>query len=323
MQKAIRTTLVAAAIGGGIVSAGCRSGSGMNLFARKGPSAEALAGTGPSTTYPAPPSGSATPQAIASIAGGTSSGNPNSTPSMMPGVSPGSLPGMSPGSSLGTSYAAAAANGISGQTVGYRNGPAPSYGGGPPKNLAGPPSNPGIKPPSGYGFGGSPNTPAVATNNPGPSNPGLNTPDPSGSGSTVMANNDPQSSGSAPVGMTFPPIGQAMNSIAPPKTTTSLPPGLMTGSGSADSGAADTGQSMGMSLPSSLIPTGPTNSSTTASSQPAAANPSVQTAGLPGSEDASAVMTTSGFSPGSIGTASGSYPGTATPPSSNRGSFYR
>lgn len=51
---------------------GCRSMPGRNMFGfRSQPSAEALAGNGPTTTYPAPPSDSATPEAIASIAGGT------------------------------------------------------------------------------------------------------------------------------------------------------------------------------------------------------------------------------------------------------------
>ncbi|GAA4466440.1 hypothetical protein [Novipirellula rosea] len=42
------------------------------MFARRSePSAEALAGAGPTKTYPAPPSATATPEAIASVAGGT------------------------------------------------------------------------------------------------------------------------------------------------------------------------------------------------------------------------------------------------------------
>jgi len=54
------------------ISTGCRSMPGRNLFGfRKGPSAEMLAGSGPTATYPAPPSTTATPEAIASVAGGT------------------------------------------------------------------------------------------------------------------------------------------------------------------------------------------------------------------------------------------------------------
>ena len=62
---------------------GCRSMSGRNMFGfRTQPSAAALAGSGPTTTYPAPPSDSATPEAIASIAGGT--GAPNTGPVTKP-----------------------------------------------------------------------------------------------------------------------------------------------------------------------------------------------------------------------------------------------
>ncbi len=62
-----------------IALTGCRSMPGRNLFAfRNGPSAETLAGNGPTTTYPSPPSASATPEAIASVAGGTTA--PNTLP---------------------------------------------------------------------------------------------------------------------------------------------------------------------------------------------------------------------------------------------------
>ncbi len=55
-----------------VMSTGCRSGKSMNMFSLRGePSPEALAGSGPTTTYPVPPSESATPEAIASVAGGT------------------------------------------------------------------------------------------------------------------------------------------------------------------------------------------------------------------------------------------------------------
>jgi len=47
---------------------------GRNMFGlRSQPSAETLAGNGPTSTYPAPPSASATPEALASVAGGTAS----------------------------------------------------------------------------------------------------------------------------------------------------------------------------------------------------------------------------------------------------------
>ncbi|MGB7343274.1 MAG: hypothetical protein WBD20_03620 [Pirellulaceae bacterium] len=118
------TTCVAIAI----LSSGCRSAqtSGRNLFGfRSEPSAEALAGTGPTTTYPVPPSASATPEAIASIAGGTvqPSNSPVTTPSASPSqiaISTGTPSDVSPasdfGSNNGPNMAAAQANGMYGQT---------------------------------------------------------------------------------------------------------------------------------------------------------------------------------------------------------------
>lgn len=92
-----RRGLVVACLVTPMLSVGCRSGKpGWNLFGSRGePSAEMLAGSGPTLTYPTPPSSNATPQAIASIAGGTSSPTPNAptTPSMGgPGMGPGSMP---------------------------------------------------------------------------------------------------------------------------------------------------------------------------------------------------------------------------------------
>ncbi|MEP3929478.1 MAG: hypothetical protein ABJM55_12355, partial [Rhodopirellula bahusiensis] len=93
-RKAARTLVAHAAIGfcvtASIAATGCRGGRpSLNMFSMRGePSVETLAGTGPTQTYPQPPSSSATPNAIASIAGGTA---PATTPSGMPG---GSSPNM-------------------------------------------------------------------------------------------------------------------------------------------------------------------------------------------------------------------------------------
>ncbi len=112
---------------------GCRSMPGRNLFARnKEPSADVLAGTGPTTTYPAPPSMAATPQAIASVAGGTSNlpqidrgsiARSNSATSSSPTVkapATGSTPGYA---SPATNFAAANANGFATQGKGSRTNP--------------------------------------------------------------------------------------------------------------------------------------------------------------------------------------------------------
>ena len=108
---------------------------GMNLFGmRSEPSAAALAGTGPSTTYPAPPSASATPEAIASIAGGTSipvsPGEPEASGTQIAGFESPANP--APSSSLaassnlpsGTNMSAAQANGFNtpAQPAGYAFG---------------------------------------------------------------------------------------------------------------------------------------------------------------------------------------------------------
>lgn len=68
---------------------GCRSGRpSWNLFSRGEPSAEVLAGSGPTTTYPSPPSSRAAPEAIASIAGGTSADPTQATPETSDAIGP-------------------------------------------------------------------------------------------------------------------------------------------------------------------------------------------------------------------------------------------
>ncbi|MBB3205295.1 hypothetical protein FHS27_001095 [Rhodopirellula rubra] len=88
-----RRAAVAACVLATLPSIGCRSGKpGWNMFGRRGePSAEMLAGSGPTTTYPTPPSARATPEAIASIAGGTAPSTTNATPST-PSLPTGSNP---------------------------------------------------------------------------------------------------------------------------------------------------------------------------------------------------------------------------------------
>jgi hypothetical protein len=56
----------------GFLFTGCRSFPGSSLLGwNKDPSPEVLANAGPAVTYPAPPNANATPQSIASVAGGT------------------------------------------------------------------------------------------------------------------------------------------------------------------------------------------------------------------------------------------------------------
>ncbi len=87
-RSAARAALVACVIAG-LPAMGCRSGrSSWNMFSRSEPSAEVLAGSGPTTTYPAPPSTRAQPEAIASIAGGTAADKANDTPGTSGAVGP-------------------------------------------------------------------------------------------------------------------------------------------------------------------------------------------------------------------------------------------
>ncbi len=71
--------VVAALVSSSCLSLGCRSSfRPLSMFARRSePSAEALAGTGPTQTYPAPPSATTRPEAIASVAGGTAGSKNN------------------------------------------------------------------------------------------------------------------------------------------------------------------------------------------------------------------------------------------------------
>ena len=110
--------LIASCTGLIVASAGCRSSMPKwNMFGGKAPSAETLAGAGPTITYPAPPSESATPDAIASVAGGTAestipSANLASTPPTIAPVSGFDATSREDLASAVTNNAAARANGF-------------------------------------------------------------------------------------------------------------------------------------------------------------------------------------------------------------------
>ena len=86
-----------------VAMTGCRSVGGWKLFAHR--DAGSTLSSGPSTNYPMPPSAAATPEAIASIAGGTAS------PGGLGGPSDAAIAGNG-SSAPPVSYAAAAANGF-------------------------------------------------------------------------------------------------------------------------------------------------------------------------------------------------------------------
>ncbi len=94
------------------ISTGCRSGSTWNAWSwGKKPSPEALAGEGPSSTYPLPPSHSSNPTAIASVAGGTA--EPNKTSQQLANnASPAAT--VTDSQAAAPNYSAAAANGFAG-----------------------------------------------------------------------------------------------------------------------------------------------------------------------------------------------------------------
>ena len=142
-----KSLLMLACVVATFVLNGCRSMPGRNMFGlRSQPSAAALAGSGPTTTYPAPPSESATPEAIASIAGGTAAPEQGpetqrATSAQVAGidVTPGFATPAS--SSSATNMGAAQANG--------------SYAGG------GSEADKSVAPVSGYTFGSKALTPKV------------------------------------------------------------------------------------------------------------------------------------------------------------------
>jgi hypothetical protein len=280
-----------------VVSTGCRNMSGRGMFGWRGePSAETLAGSGPTVTYPAPPSESATPEAIASIAGGTAvPSNQPQTPSS-PGaataqvaginVTPGyatpaaNLAPSSPPPSTPTNLAAALANGI------VAPGGAAAPGGGYKK------TSPLAAKPSGYTFGSKPSAAATA-------------------GSTATGSIDALSSGSdyTPPATSYTrplqvkPSGFAMPSDAPAIATISLPSATPPGS----KPAADS--STNFAPPPAAAPSFSTASTASLSAPAPTSQPARNSGGG------------NGYMPGSTGTASGYPLGEAVPTTS--GSMFR
>lgn len=284
-----------------LIFTGCRSMPGARMFGMRGePSAAALAGSGPTTTYPAPPSASATPEAIASIAGGTA------TPSTLPaklqgsgsrtaqvagfGVSPGYA---TPASKVSTTnMAAAQANGIYSGTK--------SKGFGAP---TAPQTTPSEYKPSGYSFGSKTTTPKPA------------------SPPASYASDSP--SAYVKASSYTPPA----NGFAPPATNSSYTTPPATGS---------SGYTLPTDSPAVAAITQPTPSKTASPTAvdatnsfapPAAAAPDFSTASTASatapaaSTDDSSADSASGYSPGSTGAAVGYPSGNITP--TTTGSFYR
>lgn len=295
-----------------LASAGCRSMPGRNWFGfRAGPSAEMLAGSGPSATYPAPPSTMATPEAIASVAGGTA-------PAANDGTAPGSPttaqvaateapPGFATpaaATSPQTNPAAAQANGF------YATGTP----GGPP---------PDAESPSNYAFGSKALTPRAAAGGVDPA------PAPPSSFATQSSYN--------------PVIGELKTpstSVTPPPASSYPAPEFPTATagGAVASPATSTG---GYTLPTdaaAMAALASANFSGEASPEPpsadpesaaeSAAGPDFSTASAAVSEGAAipagnrpAAATPEGYRPGSTSTDHGYPMGDLEPATS--GSFYR
>lgn len=274
------------------------------MFGLRGkPSAEALAGSGPTTTYPAPPSATATPQAIASIAGGTAepttpAAKPESRTAQVAGfdVSPGyATPAANP---TPTNMAAAKANGIYSGTKSADFGP-----------PAVPKTTPVGHKPSGYSFGSKTKAPKPETT---PASSALESPSAYAKASTPATPSESLTS-------------SATTAFAPPATSSyTTPPRSSLG---------------GYTLPTdspavaAITPPTPPEPATTAEIEsanefapPPATAPDYSTASAagaiksPSSTNDSAEKSGSGYSPGSTGAAV--YPtGDVTPTTS--GSFFR
>lgn len=274
-------------------SSGCRSAMpGMNMFGmRSEPSAAALAGTGPSTTYPAPPSASATPEAIASVAGGTSipvsPGEPDTGGTQIAGFESPGTPAL--GSNLaastnlpsGTNMSAAQANGF--------NTPAQ---------------------PAGYAFGGKAFTPKPEAAAP-PADVSAYaksasfTPPPSNYALPSNATAPEATSTAAPSGFTLPPgvsPALAAASTSPPPTTV-------------DATTVDFAPPSVPAVDSALSADSAPAFSTASTSEEIQAPSTSLSPPLPSN-------TSSGYSPGSTAGAV-SYPGSGNNSPTSSGSFYR
>jgi len=300
----------------GAISSGC-SLAGRNLLTlkKKDPPAEVLAESGPTSSFPVPPSSQASPSAIASVAGGTAipeSGSvvPPSQPAQLAGLN--ASPGYSASTASATSkpatsspatpnLAAAQANGIYGnpatKSVGFQTPASPAQA------------------PSGYTFGSKALTPkasesgtafaisdlpeqgsaATATQQ-----SGFQVPDTSFASPGVNQGNS-----AAPAipqgGFTFPTNETATAAITPPKSNgaiATLPPA-----------ASQTDEIL---PPAATAPAFSTASSGLESETPSAVLPPASAVGGNGS---------GGYMPGSTGSASGYPSGTEEP--ATRGSIYR
>ncbi|MEE2937658.1 MAG: hypothetical protein VYA84_16835 [Planctomycetota bacterium] len=342
-QYAIRTgAVVAACTATLLVSTGCRSMPGAGLFASRGPSADALAGNGPTTTYPVPPSHAATPESLASIAGGTAppagSAAAESATAQVAGIeiSPGyALAAGADPATAGPNMAAAEANGVYSLSNSTAGSP-PSFAASPVPNSMDAPNSMGpqagmtVPPrmgtpsdanaavassmPSGYTFGNKALTPKTTQ-------PGMTTGIPTSSPSHFAPTSGPLTppstgvAASPPSGYSQPPSSSgfalpsdpaAIAGIMPPATPPNPPPVM----------AAAT--PVPSQYPTSSSITGPAGNASPADNLAPSFAPSFSTAQAP---ESTAPSTSNSYMPGSTGTGAG-YPTNDAIPTTS-GSFYR
>lgn len=296
-----------------VFSAGCRSAMPKwSLFSfGKRPSPELLAGEGPTTTYPAPPSASSTPSPISSVAGGVTA-PPSATPSITPGL-PSSQPTM-PGMGLANSGRGTQANLAAAQANGYPFANASTKTPTVPSTLPGyttpsaQPSNltvPAI--PTGYQFGtrSTPPTPSFAATG-------------------------PSAAPAKPMASTTPTNGLMVPPVTTPSTTTTASSGFALPAGLAEKvGTPAPSNYEVASNPKPFTPktpalpsTIPTTPSAELPPAPTSTTPSISTASatLDPSNQSPPVLN-SGYAPGST-SGSSSYPG-GYPSTGNSGTYYR
>lgn len=317
------------------VSGGCRSAGGWNPLARRSePSAEMLAGAGPTATYPKP-SSLATPEAIASIAGGTAApSGPANRGTQVAGVSPAATqvpgvdvtPGYAAPAGGGTNYAAANANGVYNQPVGYKTptAAATSPGAGKPATPPSSYANLGSST-RGYQFGSKSDTAKASlsdtTASMGDQKPLPGAPVKAASGHVAAATKAAadwmppafgQTGNAAPTGAASPKASTAGAFAMPPMGTTA---------GSAPAKTASS--SFGIPPIGATAPSPAPASTASAFAMPGTAAAKVADATTSVRPAAAKPTAGSGYLPGSTQSMSGGYPGTRTAAPSSTGSFYR
>ena len=301
------------------------------------PSAEALAGSGPTTTYPAPPSTTATPEAIASVAGGTTAAGDAAAPSYAAAGSPSPNAQISAiNTSLGTAMPGAVASPVGAASLvpGSPNMAAAQANGiyGSPEDISATTANPyaatasSPHQPSGYQYGTTSPATAAATATSGSSVkpsayalPGATQPA-VGSSSDVATR--PTTFGATTFGeakSTSPAVA-----AAPAPAPTQLP-----STPTSPSPASMSGFTLPPTMASNSTPVAPnTAQSSTAKptsiAAPGSGSPAYSTASRADTMPQSAppASAASGYSPGSTSAASG-YPASGYTPAPSNGGMYR